>query len=91
MGVVKFKTNNKSRTMPVLPLCGDNEFIFEDLELVYLPGQLKRIALAWNNWKTIDQIAEREERKEIEILLALIHLADKEKIDRPLAFIPKRI
>lgn len=89
MGVVKFKTSGKH--VPLIPLNGDNEFIFEDLELVYLPGQLKRIALAWNNWKTIDQIAEREERKEIEILLALIHLANKEQITRPLAFTPKRI
>ncbi|UUI41159.1 hypothetical protein [Oceanobacillus oncorhynchi] len=89
MGAVKFKTSGKH--VPLIPLNGDNEFIFEDLELVFLPGQLDRIALGWNNWQTIEQISEREERREIEIFLALIHLADKEKITRPLAFTPKRI
>jgi len=89
MGVVKFKTSGKH--VPLIPLNGDNEFIFEDLELVFLPGQLDRIALAWNNWQTIEQISEREERKEIEILLALIQLANKEQITRALAFTPKRI
>jgi len=64
----------------------DYEFIFEDYELAFPKVQLAKIALDWNNGKSIDQIAKEQRRHEVEVLLALIHLANKRRITRPFAF-----
>lgn len=85
MGVVKFKTSGKH--VPLIPLNGENDFIFEDDELAFYPGQLPRIADLYNGGMDIPEIADIEERPIKEILLALIDLAYKEQITRPLAYI----
>ncbi|GIO18125.1 hypothetical protein J18TS1_12250 [Oceanobacillus oncorhynchi subsp. incaldanensis] len=85
MGVVKFKTNGKH--IPLIPLNGQNDFIFEDDELAFFPGQLSRIADLYNGGMDVPEIADAEDRTIKEILLALIDLAYKEQITRPLAYI----
>lgn len=87
MGVVKFKTNG--RVIPIIPLSKHNDFIFENDELAFLPGQLREIADLHNYGMTVPEIAELERRTKKEILLALIELAYQEKITRPLAFLPE--
>lgn len=64
----------------------DYEFIFEDYELAFPKVQLAKIALDWNGGKEIEQISKEQKRHEVEILLALIHLASKKKINRPFAY-----
>ena len=86
MGVVKFKTSGKA--IPLIPLSEHNDFIFENDELAFIPGQLREIADLHNYGMTVPDIAELERRTKKEILLALIELAYQEKITRPLAFIP---
>ncbi|MDM8098684.1 hypothetical protein [Oceanobacillus oncorhynchi] len=86
MGAVKF--NASSKHIPMLPLNGKNEFIFDEEEFAFLPGQLTRIAESWNNGMEIPEIAKQEKRTNKNIFLALIDLAYREKITRPLAFIP---
>ncbi len=87
MGVVKFKTSGKA--IPLIPLSDCNDFIFENDELAFIPGQLREIADLHNYGMTVLEIAELERRTEKEILLALIELAYQEKITRPLAFLPE--
>lgn len=64
----------------------DYEFIFEDYELAFPKVQLAKIALDWNKGKGFEEISVEHKRHEVEILLALIHLANKRKITRPFAF-----
>ena len=64
----------------------DYEFIFEDYELAFPKVQLAKIAHDWNSGKEIEQISIEQKRHEIEILLALVHLASKRKIKRPFAY-----
>ena len=64
----------------------DYEFIFEDYELAFPKVQLAKIALDWNNGKSIDQISQEQKRHEVEVLLALIHLSNKNRISRPFAY-----
>ena len=85
MGALKFKTSGTHT--PFVPLSGDNDFIFEDDELAFLPGQLSRIADSYNSGMDVSEIADAEDRTTKEILLALIDLAYKEQITRPLAYI----
>lgn len=63
----------------------DYVFAFEDLELAFTREQLKRIAFRWESGYELSEIAEKERRPEIEILLGLIHLARKEVFERPFA------
>lgn len=71
-----------------IPLYGKRhyEFIFEDYELAFLKTQLAKIAIDWNSGKEISQISKEQKRHEVEILLALIHLASKRMLSRPFAY-----
>ncbi|MFD1066662.1 hypothetical protein [Oceanobacillus locisalsi] len=63
----------------------DYVYAFEDLELVFTKKQLNSIAVRWESGYDLPDIAERERRPEIEILLALIHLARTRVFKRPFA------
>lgn len=66
----------------------DYIFAFEDLELAFTKEQLNRIAFRWESGDSLEYIAEKERRPEIEILLGLIHLARRRVFKRPFAFRP---
>lgn len=63
----------------------DYVFAFEDLELTFTKEQLDRIALMWESGNSLEYIAEKERRPEIEIFLGLIHLERKTVFERPFA------
>lgn len=64
----------------------DYVYIFEDLELTFTKEQLNHIAFLWEAGYDFPDIAEKERRPEIEILLGLIHLARRRVFERPFAF-----
>jgi len=64
----------------------DYVFIFEDYELAFPKTQLAKITLDWNNGKEIEQISKEQKRHEMEILLALIYQASRNKVNRPYAY-----
>lgn len=66
----------------------DYVYAFEDLELTFTKKQLNRIAFRWESGDSLEYIAEKERRKELEILLGLIHLARRKVFKRPFAFRP---
>lgn len=84
---VKFKTN--SRTIPVIPKSqrGKVIIIHDNAEFAFFDDQLKRIADDWNDGKTVPELMEQEERPWKEIVFALIELAEKDKITRPMGYL----
>ncbi|GIO25377.1 hypothetical protein [Oceanobacillus sp. J11TS1] len=64
----------------------DYVYAFEDLELTFTKKQLDRIAFRWESGEGIEDIARKERRPELEILLGLIHLARRKVFERPFAF-----
>ncbi|MEK4303593.1 hypothetical protein [Oceanobacillus sp. FSL K6-0251] len=64
----------------------DYVYAFEDLELTFTKKQLDRIAFLWEAGYEWGDIAEKERRPELEILLGLIHLARRRVFKRPFAF-----
>lgn len=64
----------------------DYTYIFEDLELAFKKSQLAEITRLWNQGLSIEKISKVQKRHEIEVLLALIYQADKNKIKRPFAY-----
>lgn len=66
----------------------DYVYAFEDLELTFTKKQLDRIAFLWEAEYSLEDIAIKERRKDLEILLGLIHLARRRVFDRPFAFRP---
>lgn len=56
--------------------------VLEELDFVWDEPELKRIIRMWECEMSVQHIAERFNRDADEILLALIHLARKEKINR---------
>lgn len=80
--------NTRGARAPILPQIGMRNYvyIFEDLELTFEKEQLKNIGKQWDKGMPVEQIALSNERADLEVLLALIYLADKEKIKRPFVF-----
>ncbi|CEI81270.1 hypothetical protein BN997_01088 [Oceanobacillus oncorhynchi] len=66
----------------------DYVYAFEDLELTFTKKQLDRIAFRWESGESLEDIAKKERRKDLEILLGLIHLARRRVFERPFAFRP---
>ncbi len=56
--------------------------VLEELDFVFDRPELSEIAEIWNNGFSVKTIAKKFKRDPDEILLALIHLAKKEKIER---------
>ena len=85
--VVKFKTT--TRTVPMIPKSqrGKVQIIHDNAEFAFFDDQLKRIADDWNNGKTVPELMEQEERPWKEIVFALIELAEKGKITRPMGYL----
>lgn len=63
----------------------DYIYAFEDLELTYTEKQLDRIAFRWETGEKLEEIAEKERRNDLEILLGLIHLSRERVFERPFA------
>lgn len=63
----------------------DYTIILDEYEFYFENSTLKRIAILHNNGRDIKFISEITKRKPVELLLALIHLANKGQITRPLA------
>lgn len=61
-------------------------YIFEDLELAFEKSQLAEITRLWNEGLSIEKISKVQKRHELEILLALIYQADRNKVIRPFAY-----
>ncbi|RFA36210.1 hypothetical protein CAI16_05300 [Virgibacillus dokdonensis] len=82
------KTMSKAQkpTMPLIQPTGDYEIIFDDLELAFRKKQLKDIALFYNHGKEPEEIAKTMQRHPLEIFLALVDLARKNKLKRPFAY-----
>jgi len=85
--VIKLNTTNID-TVPLIKQTRkrDYTYIFEDLELAFKKSQLAEIARLWNQGLSIEKISKVQKRHEIEVLLALIYQADKNKIKRPFAY-----
>lgn len=84
---VKFKTN--SRTIPVIPKSqkGKVQIIHDNAEFAFFDDQLERIADDWNSGKSVPELMEQEERPWKEIVFALMELAEKGKITRPMGYL----
>lgn len=74
-------------TGSALPLNPKKDWVFclEDLELAFEKEVYKRILEDWNDGASIEFIAKKERRKDIEILLCLIDHAKKGKRIRAFA------
>ena len=72
--------------IPLLPQ-DDTEWVIllDWLEFAMSKEQLTRVTDDWNNGSELEEIAIEEQRKPLEILLALIHQAAKGKKLRPFA------
>jgi len=64
----------------------ENIYLFEKYELTFKKDQLSKITDNWNDGLSIDDLVKIHERHPIEILLALIYQANKNKIKRPFAY-----
>ncbi|BAM46327.1 hypothetical protein [Amphibacillus xylanus] len=64
----------------------DYTYIFEDLKLAFEKSQLAEITRLWNEGFNIEKISRVQKRHELEILLALIYQADRNKVTRPFAY-----
>lgn len=62
----------------------DYEIIFNDLEFVFSKEQLNRIKIYHNDGLGIEEISQKEQRNEYEILLAIVHLHRQRRIKEKL-------
>ena len=71
--------NTATQRVPILKQTKKRDYVFllEDLELAMHKDQLNRVTKSWNDGTRIEVIAEYEERKPVEILIALMHQAKK--------------
>ncbi|MBT2601265.1 MULTISPECIES: hypothetical protein [unclassified Oceanobacillus] len=74
--------NTASSAIPILPEVGDYVYALEDLEPAYPKWQMAQITHAFNNGDNIPTIADREQREDDEIFLAIYHQARKGRITR---------
>lgn len=58
--------------------------LLEDFDFLMEENQLKQITQLHNDGFSLGQISSRVKRNEYEVLLALIHQAARNKIERPL-------
>lgn len=71
-----------------MPRLKNRIILFEDRNLDMDPVELAHITKLHNDGKNYKELAEDFKRPEIEIILALLHQVDTEKVDvEPLAFI----
>ena len=64
----------------------DYVFILDELEFAFPKEQLNLITKHWNSGMELEDIAKRHKRKPEEVLLALIHQARRNEIERPFAY-----
>lgn len=76
-----------THTIPVIKQSRKRDYVFllDDLEMTMHKDQLKRVTESWNDGKDIEDIAKKERRNVVEILLALIHQAKRGCKVRPFA------
>ena len=81
---------NTYRTSGFIPIIPQDDtdwvILLDDIEFVMDREQLDRITFSWNNGTSLEKIAKFEERKPLEVLLALLHQGHKGVKLRPFAF-----
>lgn len=71
-------------SVPALPLkrARDYEILFENFELAFEKKQLTSIAKDWDNGMTINRLAIKYKKADIEMLLAIVYLSHKHRLKR---------
>ncbi|SDX61948.1 hypothetical protein [Salimicrobium album] len=74
----------------IIPKTGKNRILLEEYEFGMPGSQLEQIHRAWETGSDLEQIAFVQRRPAMEIVVALLNLADRQKLKRPVAALLRR-